>query len=299
MEEQVHKPVMLREVMEAMNPQEGHTYIDATINGGGHATAILERIGERGKLLGIDRDCSLVAMIKDKLKGYANVRLQCGNFSDIKRIAHENGFDHADGILFDVGFSSYQIERGGRGFSFLKIEPLDMRFNPQDSELTAEKIVNSWSQEQLETILTDYGEERFAKRIARMIVSTRGKKRIRTTADLVGVIIASLPSAVRGRKTGVHPATRTFQALRIAVNNELEHLAGAIGEAFDLLSPDGTITVISFHSLEDRVVKRMFRELHREGRGVILTPKPLSAGTDEIAVNPRARSAKLRAIKKI
>lgn len=288
----MHTPVLLQEVLEIFNPQLGEKYIDATINGGDHAQAVLEKIGSRGKLLGIDWDCGLLERIKNQELRVKNVKFVCGNYRDIGEIANGNGFEKVNGILFDLGFSSYHIEQSGRGFSFLRDEPLDMRYNPEKNALTAEKIVNEWSGEKLEEILQRYGEERLARRITEGIVRERKISRILTTEKLVAVITQSVPR--RYVMDRLHPATRTFQALRIAVNNELENLAKALEDSIKLLAPSGKLIVISFHSLEDRIVKRFFKKnsdmLH------IITKKPVIASRKEIKINPRGRSAKLRAV---
>lgn len=293
----MHKPVLLQEVLEILNPKLGKKYIDATVNGGGHAMAIIERIGPTGKLLGIDWDCGLIQElgIRNKELGVQNIKLVCDNFSNIAAIAKDHDFIKVDGILFDLGFSSYHIEKSGRGFSFMRDEPLDMRYNPEKNALTAEKIVNEWSGEKLEEILQRFGEERLARRIADGIVRERKVSRIVTTEKLVAIITQSVPrSYARGR---LHQATRTFQALRIAVNNELENLAKALKDSIKLLAPAGKLIVISFHSLEDRIVKRFFKE--NSSLFHIITKKPMIASRKEIKINPRGRSAKLRVVERV
>lgn len=289
----MHKPVLLEKVLEIFNPRRGQIYIDATIDGGGHARAILEKIGAEGKLLGIDWDRELLGRLKvenPKLK-VKNLILVCDNYAHIKSIAGKYNLGKVDGILFDLGFSLYHLEESRRGFSFLKNEPLDMRYNPDFNELTAEKIVNKWPPEAIENILREYGGERFSRRIARGIVGARRYKKISATAELVRIISRSVPGFYLKRR--VHPATKTFQALRIAVNRELENLRKALYDSADILKPGGKIIVISFHSLEDRIVKNFFRK--NKNAFTVFTPKPVCPAKEEIKSNPRARSAKLRA----
>lgn len=293
----IHNPVLLKEVLEIFDPQPGQIYIDATVNGGGHTEAILERIGSKGKLLGIDWDCDLVREleIKNRKLKIKNFEVVCDNYTKIISVARRFKTMNTDGILFDLGFSSYHIERSGRGFSFLRDEPLDMRYSSTMNVLTAEEIVNTWPVDDLEKIFHEYGEERFARRIARAIVQERQKHRIRKTGELVKIIVWSIPL----RAKMIHPATRIFQALRIAVNRELENLSSALEDAFGLLKREGKMVCISFHSLEDRQVKEFFRRKEKGGTCALITKKPLVASREEIMANPRARSAKLRAAIKI
>lgn len=292
----MHEPVLVKKVMDILKPQPGEKYIDATINGGGHTKAILEHIGPEGKVLGIDRDCELLQRIGSQRIKDKNLRLVCGNYRDIKKIAEENGFEKVNGILFDLGFSSYHLEKSGRGFSFRRDEPLDMRYNPPKNPLTAEKIVNGWSERELEKVFKEYGEERFSRRIAAGIIQARAEIRISRSKQLADIVRQSVPSPYSRR--GIHPATRVFQALRIAVNEELENLKKALDSAPSLLASSGRIAVISFHSLEDRIVKQFFKKKETEGTLSINTKKPLTASFREKKENPRARSAKLRAAQK-
>lgn len=295
----MHKPVLLNEVLEIFDPQPGQTYIDATINGGGHATAILKRIGLEGKLLGIDRDCELLERIKNKRQriGADNLILACDNYANIKSIAREYHLDKVNGILFDLGFSSFHLEESGRGFSFLKSEPLDMRYNPNEKIPTAAEIINTWPRQAIEDILRKFGEERYAQRIADGILRRRGIKKFTATDELARIVEQSLPG--RMRRGRIHPATRTFQALRIAVNRELENLTEALVDTTSLLVPHGKIAVISFHSLEDRTVKEFFKDKEKQEELSIITKKPIITSKEEIKNNPRARSAKLRAAEKL
>lgn len=289
----VHQPVLLKEVLEIIDPQPGNNYIDATVNGGGHAQAILERIGSEGQLLGVDWDCDLIELLKKELK-FKNLKLVCDNYANIKAVVARNNFGSVAGIIADLGFSSYHLEASGRGFSFLKDEPLDMRYNPQTNELTAAKIVNTWTEEAIADILSRFGEERFAKRIAGGI---RRRRPIATTRKLVEVVEQSIPKPyLKGR---IHPATRTFQALRITVNGELDNLRRFLPAAAEVLSPGGKLAIISFHSLEDRIVKNFFRDRQKRGETKIINKKPIGAGEEEKENNSRSRSAKLRAAWKI
>mgnify|MGYP001575820379 CR=1 FL=1 len=285
---------MLKEVLEIFDPKPGQIYIDATVNGGGHAIALAQRLGQRGKIIGIDWDCALVEELRTNVltSGVRNAEAICDNYVNIARIAESKKMMRkVHGVLFDLGFSSHHIEYSGRGFSFLRDEPLDMRYNAA-SPLTAEEIVNTWTQGALEKMLAEFGEERFAARIARAIVRSRENGRIRRTLELVRIIEGGIP---RGRRERIHPATKTFQAFRIAVNNELGNLGVALRAAVNVLVPGGKIAVISFHSLEDRIVKTFIKEGQAQGKLRALTEKPIRAGREEIKMNPRARSAKLRA----
>lgn len=307
----MHTPVLLNEVFKIFDPKPGETYIDATVNGGGHARAIAERVGEKGLVLGIDWDCNLIEELRtknpapDASRRYGtglelrnnNIKLICDNYANLANIIRKYNLDAPCGILFDLGFSSHQLEESRRGFSFLKSEPLDMRYDIKSNELTAEKIINTWERTAIADIIRRYGEERFADRIAEGILRARRTRRIQTTDELVAVISRSIPQSFRYHR--IHFATRTFQALRIAVNHELENLEKVLPMARDALRIGGKITVISFHSLEDRIVKEFFRKESRADTLEILTKKPIRASQAEIRENPRARSAKLRAAIKI
>ena len=292
----VHKPVLLREALEIFNPQPGQVYIDGTINGGGHASAIAERIGEDGRLLGIDWDCGLIERLerKDQEDGIRNRTLVCANYADMAAIAEDAGVSEANGVLLDLGFSSYHTDVSGRGFSFLKDEPLDMRYCAETGHETAADIVNTRSQKELEQIFRAYGEERFARRIARGIADARKKRPIIRTFELVELIKKNVGQPFRAGR--VHPATRVFQGLRIAVNHELDNLRRGLDGAIPLLAKGGILAVISFHSLEDRIVKQFFRESEKRGGYYSPTKKPIVASDQEIKDNPRSRSAKLRVL---
>lgn len=291
----MHKPVLLNEVFEIFDPRPGQTYIDATINGGGHALAILEKVGPRGKVLGIDWDKELIKILEEKKKEQkiTNLFLECGNYVHLQQIARKRNIKKANGILFDLGFSSYHISESRRGFSFRKNEPLDMRYNLKENELTAEKIINQWTEQAIADVIYNFGEDRFARHIARAVLKYRERKKIASTVELRQIIERAI-SGSRGLTARIHPATRTFQALRIAVNNELENLRLGLEAAAKILPPRGKIIAISFHSLEDRIVKNFFKGKSKEKILNLITPKPVIPSFQEIKENPRARSAKLR-----
>jgi 16S rRNA (cytosine1402-N4)-methyltransferase len=276
----MHVPVLKKEVLEVLDPKPNENFIDCTINGGGHAAAILEKNGPRGKVLGIELDRELYRRLNSQI--VERLILVNSSYANLKEIIKKNNFGPINGILFDLGMSSWHLEESSRGFTFQKYEPLDMRYNTSQ-ELTAEKIINKYSQEEIERILKEYGEERFSKRIAKKIIENRP---IKTTFDLVKIINRAIP-----RRQIIHPATRTFQALRIAVNQELDSLEKALPQAEEILAPGGRLAVISFHSLEDRIVKNFFK---RSGLK-ILTKKPIIPSKEEIKQNLRSRSSKLRA----
>ncbi|OGH10543.1 MAG: 16S rRNA (cytosine(1402)-N(4))-methyltransferase [Candidatus Levybacteria bacterium RIFCSPHIGHO2_01_FULL_36_15] len=286
-----HKPVLLKEVIEFLNVQTGAKYIDATVGGGGYAIEIL-KLG--GIVLGIDLDKDAIDYIKNKFKIDKELVLARGNFAEIKNIAEENGFTDIEGVVFDLGLSSYQIEESGRGFSFLRDEPLDMRMDSGGSGFTAADIVNKWSKEELYELFTKMGEERFSHPIIHNIIRARRIKPIKSSLELAKIVSEAVPE-----KSGIHPATKVFQALRIAVNDEINNLKRGISGAFGVLNRGGRIAVVSFQSLEDRIVKNDFRNYQKEGRGRIITKKPIIASQEEIKSNRRARSAKLRVIEKI
>lgn len=290
----MHIPVLLREVIEYLEPKPDQNFIDCTIDGGGHSLAILERI-EKGKILGIDWDEQLLLELKFKIRK-ENLILVCDNFVNLKDIVKKYNFRPVNGILFDLGISSWHLEKSKRGFSFLKDELLDMRYS-SNASLKAEDIINRWSVQNLERIFKEYGEERYAEKIARQIVVTRTIRPIRRTLELVEAIRKAIPKRVRfGR---LHFATKIFQALRIAVNNELDNLNKALSQAVEILEPNGRLVIISFHSLEDRLVKIFFKEKAEENQLKILTKKPIRPSLEEIKRNPRSRSAKLRAAEKL
>ena len=288
----MHVPVLQKEILQYLDPKPNENFIDATVGEGGHALAILEKISPKGKILGIDWSSEMIKNLKPR----NNFLLVCDNFANLKEIVKKKKLGKISGILFDLGMSSWCLEESGRGFSFQKREPLDMRYYLQN-QLTAEKIINYWSKFELEKILREYGEERFAQNIAEKIVASRKIKSIKDTLQLVEIIKEAVPKSYQHQK--IHIATRTFQALRITVNDELNNLEKALPQAQDLLKPQGKLAVISFHSLEDRIVKNFFKEHAQEGRLKILTKKPITPTNQEIKINPRSRSAKLRVAIKI
>lgn len=293
MEETIHTPVLLKEVLEIFNPQLGERYIDATVNGGGHTKEILDRIGESGLLFGIDRDATLISRLKNKFATRGNLIAICDSYAEMDNLSVIYGFGAVNGILFDLGFSSYHVDGGGRGFSFLRDEPLDMRYNPEKTTLNAYTIVNSWSRQELARMGKEYGEERFAGKIAEIIVKERAHIPISSTFELVRIIRKAIPARAVGK---IHPATKTFQALRIAVNDELGQLKIGLEKGIDLLASGGKMIVISFHSLEDAIVKQTFRLKEKKEIVRLITKKPMTALPQEAQKNPRARSAKLRAL---
>lgn len=292
----IHTPVLVKEVLQYLAPASNEYFIDATVGQGGHSARILALNGPEGRVLGIDWD---QRQIENSRKALAEAKgravLIHGSYANIQQIAEQAHFGPVHGILLDLGYSSWQLEASGKGFSFLKDEPLDMRYD-QMQPLTARRIVNEYPAEQLEHILQEYGEERFARRIAQNMVRQRGTKAIESTFDLVGVIQEAVPPQFRHRR--IHYATRTFQALRIAVNHELENLEAFLPQALQLLAPGGRLVIISFHSLEDRIVKHFFAQAAQDHLVELATKKPIEAADEEIAANARARSAKLRAIVK-
>lgn len=289
-----HTPVLLQEAIETLNPVAGTTVVDGTIGGGGHAEAILPRIGTHGRYIGIDADARALERVRMRLGSDPRLTLIHGNMRNLASHLARIGCTHVDRIILDLGLSSDQLsaaEGEGRGFSFTHDEPLVMTLAyPLNSEtLTAEEIVNTWSEESIADILYGFGGERAARRIARAIVEVRAQTRITTTKQCADIIARVVP-----RRGPTHPATRTFQALRIAVNDELGALTDTLAAGIDLLVPGGRMVVITFHSLEDRVVKRTFAAWKGSGRGTLLTPHPMVPSMRECAENRRARSAKLR-----
>jgi len=290
-----HIPVLLNEVLANLDPQPNQNFVDCTLGGGGHAQVIIERIKPRGKLLGIDVSLEAIETMKQSIKNNPDWQkrliLVNGNFVNLKEIVQENNFTDISGILLDLGFSSDLLEDDARGLSFQNDGPLDMRFNRQTQKLTAAQIINSWPAADLENIFKNFGEERYGRPIVKAILASRKSKKIITTLQLAAVIEAAV-----GKNYLVKTLARIFQALRIAVNDELDNLSQVLPQAVDLLNKDGRLAVISFHSLEDRIVKNIFKE---SPDIKILTKKPITASELEIVMNHRARSAKLRVAQKI
>ncbi|RJQ26254.1 16S rRNA (cytosine(1402)-N(4))-methyltransferase RsmH [Candidatus Parcubacteria bacterium] len=285
-----HKPVLLKKIIENLDVRKEGKYIDATIGGGGYAEAILEK---GGRVLGIDADQDAIEFVKNKFQIKNQLILVQDNFANIKKIAEEQGFVNADGIVFDLGLSSYQIEQSGRGFSFLRDEPLDMRMDKR-KEIKAADIINQFSREELYDLFTKMGEERFSLPIANNIIRARRIKPIETSLEFARIVEEVIP-----RSGKIHPATKVFQALRIIVNDELKSLEKGIVDGIDILKQKGRMIVVSFHSLEDRKVKEEFRKYEYKGLGNALNKKPITADENELYENPRARSAKMRVFEKI
>jgi 16S rRNA (cytosine1402-N4)-methyltransferase len=310
-----HQPVLLEEVLSSLHPESGQNFVDATLGGGGYSRALLLRVEPDGRVLSIDLDQDAIANYGQSLKGQTLEKRALavhGNFRDIDKVLARHHFPAPDGIVADIGLSSYQIDESGRGLSFQKHEPLDMRFDQRGDTITAAFILNNYDDRQLTKIFREYGEERHAQKIARDIVRQRAIKPLHYTTDLTELIQSSLPKPVKHKWRDT--ARRIFQALRIAVNYELDNLQEFLPKAFDLLKPGGRLAVVTFHSLEDRIVKQYFVSLTkgcvcpldfpecrcgRNPQGKLLNKKPVTAGAAEQEKNPRSLSAKLRAIQKI
>jgi 16S rRNA (cytosine1402-N4)-methyltransferase len=289
-----HIPVLLTETISVLALKDDSVVFDCTLGGGGHGRAILERLGESGVYIGIDADPAAVSAAD--LEGEARIHLVNDNFAHLKAIAEQFEL-RADAILADLGWRSSQFEDGGRGFSFQKDEPLLMTFgDPAKHLFTAKDVVNDWAEESLADIIYGYGEERSSRRIAKAIVEARSMGQIKTSLQLASIIESAVPRA--GRFGRIHPATKTFQAIRIAVNDELGSLKTLLEDGFSLLKPGGRFAIISFHSLEDRLVKQFFNQKIRDDEATKLIKKPIIAGEDERHTNPRSRSAKLRVLEK-
>lgn len=294
-----HIPVLLKETIDILEPKSGEFFIDGTCGSGGHSKAIFEKISPNGKLLCVDWDREAIEKLKiifaenEFLKDLENVIFVNANYADLADILEKENLSKADGLIIDLGFSSEQLE--GRGMSFLKNELLDMRYSLTDKNLTAAEVVNSFSEKDLADIFWKYGEERFSRQIAKKIIEERRKKRILTTLELVEIIKKVTPKNYE--KGRINPATRVFQALRIYVNNELGNLETLLKNLTKIIKSKGRVAIISFHSLEDRLVKNYFKQMAKNGKAEILTKKPIIVGEEEIKNNPRSRSAKMRAIK--
>ncbi|MEK7081703.1 MAG: 16S rRNA (cytosine(1402)-N(4))-methyltransferase RsmH [Patescibacteria group bacterium] len=290
----MHIPVLLKEVLDGLAIKKGEIFLDCTAGAGGHSGAVCHQLGSSVKIVAIDQDEDAVNRVKEELFPCDGIS-KLGNFRNLDRILDETGINQPNKVLFDLGLSSNQLEESHRGFSFQKDEPLLMTFekNPLDYRATAAGIVNSWNQEEIADIIWRFGEERRARKIAEAIVAERKRQPITTSKQLAELVAKIIP---RGK---IHSATKTFQALRIAVNDELNALTEGLRQSFQRLAPNGRLAVISFHSLEDRIVKNFFRDKNKEGLGKILTKKPLTPTDEEITRNRKARSAKLRIIEKI
>ena len=307
----VHKSVLLDECIENLNIKEDGIYVDGTLGGAGHSLEILKRLSNKGRLIGIDKDEEALKAAKEKLNNYQNVTYYHGNHDDIKKILKELNIDKVDGILLDLGVSSYQLDERNRGFSYLGENDLDMRMD-KSQDLDAKKVVNEYSEESLAKIIFEYGEERYSRSIAKKICEVRKEKKITTTKQLVDIIESSIPAKYKYADS--HPAKRTFQAIRIEVNNEIEPLYNTIVDSVDCLKEEGRLCTITFHSLEDRAVKNAYVDC--EGRctcppglpycscgvihkGKIITKKPILPSKEEMETNSRSKSAKLRVFEKI
>ena len=286
--ESVHKTVLLNETIDGLNLSEKSVVVDCTFGGGGHSREILRKF-PKAKVIALDQDKSVWDGEDERISFHNK------NFRDLDKVL---GSEKVDGIIFDLGLSSDQLENSGRGFSFLKDEPLlmTMKKNPGEEDLTAEEIVNTWEEKNLADIIYGYGEERFSRRIAKGIVEARAKAEIKTTTDLVKIISEAVPAVYRRGR--LHFATRTFQALRIAVNDELRSLQTGLEKGFEALREGGRMSVITFHSLEDRVVKKFYKKMEQEGKVILINKKPILENEENLKNNPRARSAKLRILEK-
>ena len=306
-----HVSVLLNECLEGLNIKENGIYVDGTLGGAGHSSEILKRLSKEGRLIGIDQDTDALKAAKERLKDYSNVTFVHSNFSNIENVLNNLNIDGVDGILMDLGVSSYQLDEGERGFSYMKDAPLDMRMN-RENDFSAYNVVNEYSEEDLYRIIRDYGEEKFAKRIASFIVENRQEKNIETTLELVEIIKNAIPA--KARREGPHPAKRTFQAIRIEVNSELSILNKTIEDGVEKLNKGGRMAIITFHSLEDRIVKNKFRDLAascrcpkefpvcvcgEKAKVKIISRKAIEPTKEEVEINPRSRSAKLRVIEKL
>jgi len=291
-----HQPVMDREVLQYLNPHPGAVIVDGTVGLGGHSLRILPQLLPDGRLIAIDRDLDALQLTKQRLTEFEpHVTFVHENFRNLPEVLQRIGLSRVDGVLLDLGMSSFQVDRDERGFSFSKEGPLDMRMD-RDQDLTAEALLRDASIEELEQIFRTFGEERFATSIARRIADERRHRPITTTTQLTRMITHAVPSRVRyGR---LHPATRTFQALRMAVNDELGALETVLGTLEAVLNPGGRVVILTFHSLEDRLVKHAFAHGAREDRWTVLTKKPVRPTATEVSQNPRARSAKLRCLER-
>jgi len=290
---------MLREVLDYLDLEPGDTIVDATLGTAGHSKEILGRILPGGGLIGIDRDEDSLLVARERLSEFGSAcKFIHGNFVDLDTLLAGLEIEKVDGVLFDLGISSFQLQDTTRGFSFQNEGPLDMRMD-KDSYISAYDLINNLNEEELSALLWNFGEERWHSRIASILVKERQRQPIATTLELANIVSKSIPSRYRNRRYRIHPATRTFQAVRIAVNRELEILETAVSKAMAALKKNARICVISFHSLEDRVIKFAFRKAEAAGFINILTPKPLTPAQSEVLVNPSSRSSKLRAAERI
>ena len=295
----LHVPVMLQEVLDSLRLSPGQIIVDATLGTGGHSIEILKRITPGGKLIGIDRDENSLEICRQRLGDFKeNTEFVHANFADLDQVLANLGIEKIDGIVFDLGISSYQLHDAQRGFSFQNEGPLDMRLD-KSSYVCAYDLVNNLNENEISQILWNFGQERWHNRIARLLIQERRNEPICTTKQLANLVMRAIPHRYRRSYYRIHPATRTFQAIRIAVNRELEILENAVKKAVDILKKQARICVISFHSLEDRAIKHTFRALEADGLIKIITPKPLTPGSAELGVNPSSRSSKFRVAERI
>lgn len=295
-----HISVLLNESIDGLAIKKGDIVVDGTLGGGGHTLEILHRFNNQIKMICFDLDEDAIERVKKILPpNISNVIFQNTGFQELKKVTKELKIEKVNRILLDLGISSFQLEEAGRGFSFLREEPLlmTMKKNPKEEDITAYEIVNSWEEQTLADIIFGFGEERFARKIAKAIVGAREKAEIKTTFDLVKIIEDAVGRSYRGKK--IHPATRTFQALRIATNSELPNLEKIIKDGFECLEKGGRMAIITFHSLEDRIVKKAFVDLKNNGLAKMINKKPILPSPEEIKENPRSRSAKLRLLEKV
>lgn len=302
-----HKSVLLNETIDGLNIKPDGIYVDGTLGGGGHAYEVCRRLGEKGSIIGIDQDAAAIEAASARLKDFGEkVTIVRNNYCDMKSKLHELGIDKVDGIVLDLGVSSYQLDTAERGFSYREDAPLDMRMDTRQ-KMTARDIVNDYTEADLYRVIRDYGEDKFAKNIAKHIVQARAVKPVETTAELSEIIRASIP--MKFQKKSGHPAKRTFQAIRIELNRELDVLRDSLDDMIDLLNPGGRLCIITFHSLEDRIVKSAFRKNEnpctcppdfpvcvcgKKSKGSIITKKPILPSEEELEYNSRSKSAKLR-----
>ena len=302
-----HKSVLLNETIDGLNIKPDGIYVDGTLGGGGHAYEVCRRLGEKGGIVGIDQDAAAIEAASARLKDFGEkVTIVRSNYCDMKSKLHELGIDKVDGIVLDLGVSSYQLDTAERGFSYREDAPLDMRMDTRQ-KMTARDIVNDYTEADLYRVIRDYGEDKFAKNIAKHIVQARAVKPVETTAELSEIIRASIP--MKFQKKSGHPAKRTFQAIRIELNRELDVLRDSLDDMIDLLNPGGRLCIITFHSLEDRIVKSAFRKNEnpctcppdfpvcvcgKKSKGSIITKKPILPSEEELEYNSRSKSAKLR-----
>lgn len=307
-----HKSVLLNETIDGLNIKPDGIYVDGTLGGGGHAYEVCRRLGEKGSIIGIDQDAAAIEAASARLKDFGEkVTIVRSNYCDMKSKLHELGIDKVDGIVLDLGVSSYQLDTAERGFSYREDAPLDMRMDTRQ-KMTARDIVNDYTEADLYRVIRDYGEDKFAKNIAKHIVQARAVKPVETTAELSEIIRASIP--MKFQKKSGHPAKRTFQAIRIELNRELDVLRDSLDGMIDLLDDGGRLCIITFHSLEDRIVKTIFRKNEnpctcpsdfpvcvcgKKSKGKVITRKPILPSEQEMEENPRSKSAKLRIFERI